>query len=510
MAKYITTPIYYLNGEPHLGHAYTTILGDILKRALLIQGEEVFYTTGTDEHGQKNQEACEKSGLSFEEFSKKYSDNFKHLFEKLNIQTDLFVRTSFDYHKEVVKTCLDIVYKKGLIVKKNYVGLYCKGCEQFKKESDLDERGFCPDHQVAPEKITEENYFLKLEPYRQWLIDQIKLTPDWIQPAVYANEVLNLLKEPLDDLNISRPKSRTDLGIELPFDTNYVTYIWFDALINYISSLNWPKDQKMFDKFWPNSIHLMAKDIIKPHCIYWPIMLKSLDIPAPSSIMIHGYLVGEGNIKMSKSIGNVVDPVKVIGEIGVDAFRFYMAHTSAGAKDAPISERLIRVGYEMLANNLGNLHMRTYKMLEKYTNKTVPDATLRPEDKEFLENISKSLKEAVFSLKTITDIPKLTEKALKVCSELNAYVDKKEPWKLAKDETKKEELLSCLYTLAEGIRIVAIALNPVMPEISDKILVSFGVSELNFNQNSFNIGGLSVGNALGEAIMLFPRLEEIS
>ncbi len=508
MTKYITTPIYYLNGHPHLGHAYTTILGDVLKRLYMMRGEEVFYTTGTDEHGQKNQEMYEKLGMEFAEFSDMYSANFKNLFDKLDIKLDYFVRTSAQSHKDVVTKCLENVYNKGLIIKKDYVGLYCKGCEQFKKECDLDENGFCPDHLVAPERISEENYFLKLEPYRQWLIDYIKANPEWIQPSYFATEILNLLKEPLEDLNISRPKSRTSLGIELPFDKDYVTYIWFDALINYISSLGWSTGDDKFDKFWPNSIHLMGKDIIKPHCIYWPIMLQALGLTPPKSIMIHGYLIGEGNVKMSKSLGNVVDPFKMVDIVGVDAFRFYMAHTAAGSKDTQVSERLVKLGYKTLANNLGNLHMRTYKMLEKYSNKAIPNVTLDEENLNILNEISTLLKDTVYNINSVTDISKLPEAVIKSCSILNAYIDKKEPWKLAKDETKREELLQCLYCLADGIRLIGAAITPIMPTISDKIFTSFAVDKAANVEDEFLPVRLAGDKQLGEVVMLFPMLLE--
>lgn len=508
MTKYITTPIYYLNGDPHIGHAYTTILGDIIKRAAVMKGEEAFYTTGTDEHGQKNQAACEKSPLPAEQYLKEKSDNFRHLFEELGIEFDFFVRTSYPEHKEVVKKCLDIIHKKDLIIKKSYTGLYCEGCEQFKKEADLDEQGCCPDHKVRPVEIAEENYFLRLEPFREWLVNHIKDNPDWIQPKFFAVEVLNMLKDPIEDLCISRPKKRVTLGVEFPFDSDYVTYIWFDALANYISSLDWPENMDKFNKYWPHSVHLMAKDIIKPHCIYWPIMLKALGLEPPHNIMVHGYWVGEGGVKMSKSIGNVVDPNVVIAEVGVDCLRFYLSHTMSSSNDAQISSALIKELYRQVGNNIGNLHMRSCKMLEKYNNSIIPDVELTTEDKAFIEMIAKELQSALRNLDNIESISKLTEKVINIGSQVNAYVDKTSPWTLAKDESKKEELFSCLYTLLEAIRLIGVAVTPVMPGISAKIAATFNLQDRQPVLEDLKPFGLEKGKPLGEVVMLFPRLED--
>lgn len=317
---YITTPIYYVNGAPHVGHAHTSVMGDILKREYRMQNKNVFFTTGVDEHGQKNQKAIEKSGCSAQEYLDNRCAEFRSLADKLNVKYDYFVRTSNESHKKAVQYVLNEVNHKGLIISKEYEGLYCVGCEMYKTQSDLDENGCCPDHQIKPILMKENNYFFKLSEYQEWLIDYIKTHPEWIQPTHYANEILHLLEEPLPDLCISRTKERCNLGVELPFDSNYVAYVWFDALINYISSIGYPEKQLNFDKYWGNSVHLMAKDIIKTHCIYWPIMLKAIGLEPQNRNYIHGYWTGEGGIKMSKTIGNVVDPFEIIEEYGADAF----------------------------------------------------------------------------------------------------------------------------------------------------------------------------------------------
>lgn len=482
MKQYITTPIYYINGAPHIGHAYTTILGDVLKKFEQMRGTEVFYTTGTDEHGQKNQHSWQESGMELKDFLKMRSDNFRRLFDKMDIDYDYYVRTSSDEHKAVVSDVLNYIYKLGLIKKKSYEGLYCEGCEQFKKPSDLDERGFCPDHQKAPKLITEENYFFPLEEHRQWLINYINEHPDWIRPKRFAKEVLGMLNEPLDDLCISRPKNRVWLGVDLPFDNDFVTYIWFDALINYISSLGWSSDDSKNTKFkelWSNSTHLLAKDILKTHAVYWPIMLKALGIEPPKHLIVHGYWLGEGGIKMSKSLGNVVDPYEVMETMGIEPLRFYLCNAMSLTGDSQISVDLLKQGYKQLANNLGNLQMRVLKMIAKSLDGKVPsNKGLTAEDKALLENLANTFgriyKYGEMSLELVSE---LSEEILKAGAAVNAYFAANEPWVLAKDETKKERYEAVIYTTLDALRLIAVAVYPFMPQISQKILNSLGVAE---------------------------------
>ncbi len=476
MKKYITTPIYYTNGAPHIGHAYTSILADVFKKFEQMRGNDVFLTTGTDEHGQKNQHSCEKSGLQIDEFLKIQSDHFKILFKQLNIDFDFFVRTSFPEHKAFVSKILSLLYDKGLIIKKSYEGLYCEGCEQFKKKADLDENGLCPDHKVAPSLVTEENYFFCLEPHRQWLKDYISTHPDWIYPQKYAKEVLKMLDEPLEDLCISRPKERVWLGIDLPFDKNFVTYIWFDALINYISSLKWG-DNPNFDEFWKHSYHLIAKDILKPHCIYWPIMLRAIGIAPVEHYIIHGYWIGEGGVKMSKSLGNVVDPTEVIQLMGQEPLRFYLINNMTSSGDSPISIALLKQGYKQLANNLGNLQMRSLKMVEKNLQSTIPNVTSLPnEDMGLIQKISKdftNIYQKDISLDVTID---LTNAIVDSGNAVNAYFASHEPWVLAKATNKKERFEQVIYTTLESLRLIAIALYPLMPKTSNSLLSSMGIS----------------------------------
>lgn len=507
MKKYITTPIYYINGAPHVGHAFTTILGDVIKKFELMRNNEVFYTTGTDEHGQKNQTSCQESGMALDDFLKMRSDNFRRLFDTMDIDYDYFVRTSSPEHKAVVKDALNYIYNQGLIKKKSYEGLYCEGCEQFKKPSDLDDRGFCPDHQKAPKLITEENYFFPLEEHRQWLIDYINTHPDWIRPARFAKEVLGMLKEPLDDLCISRPKSRVWLGIELPFDKDFVTYIWFDALINYISSLGWSPDalkNARFNELWPHSIHLLAKDILKTHAVYWPIMLKALGIEPPEHLIVHGYWLGAGGIKMSKSLGNVIDPYEVMDMMGIEPLRFYLCNAISLSGDSQISTELLKQGYRELANNIGNLQMRVLKMIQKNLNGIVPSPeALQPKDRELVENIAKTFDRLYkYGEPSLELVSELSAEILKAGAAVNAYFAANEPWVLAKDEAKKARYDAVIYTTLDALRLIAVAIYPFMPETSQKILSSLGITAQ--PAADFTPCALPAGNKTTVGDPLFP------
>jgi len=317
---YVTTPIYYVNAEPHLGHAYTTIVADVLNRFSVLSGEDSYFLTGTDEHGDKIVEAAQKAGQTPQAYTDKVSRLFRDLWPELNISNDHFVRTTDPGHKKTVELILNMVNEKGDIYFSDYEGLYCFGCERFYMERELVD-GKCPDHQTEPQTIKESNYFFRMGKYQDWLRDHIQAHPQFIRPERYKNEVLSFLKDPLEDLCISRPKSRLSWGITLPFDKEYVTYVWFDALINYISAVNYP-DGPLFNKFWPVVQHIIAKDILKPHGIYWPCMLKSAGIEPYQHLNVHGYWnINEG--KMSKSLGNVVKPLDLAGIYGLDAFRYF-------------------------------------------------------------------------------------------------------------------------------------------------------------------------------------------
>ncbi len=506
---YITTPIYYVNADPHIGHAHTSIMGDILKRILKMRGTQVFYTTGVDEHGQKNQASASMSGLPQAEYLNQQANVFKSLFEKLNISFDFFVRTTHEGHKNYVKKVLNELFSKKLIYKKFYEGLYCVGCEQFKKPSDLDKNGLCTDHKTTPELQKEMNYFLKISDYQSWLKNYIRKNEDLIQPTVFQKEVLAMLDEPLEDLCISRPKSRVSLGIDFPFDENFVTYVWFEALLNYVSNLKLNFEEiSDVNEYWSNCIHILAKDIVKTHCIYWPIILKVLDISPPKSFQIHGFWVGEGGIKMSKSLGNVIDPKKLQQVIGTDAMRYYLC-SKMTYTDSKISNSLINSSYETeLANNIGNLLYRACSFTFKNFDEKIPQpGKFGQREKEIQLFLSDqvTLDFRRIGLETAHEIIK---RIILIGSRLNKYFNDVTPWKLVKKEENLEELKTILYTVLDGIKVLFELAYPIMPSIANEVLNIIGANKIpdEIIEYDIKVGKLKPGSKMLKPKILFPRL----
>jgi len=430
---YITTPIYYVNDQPHIGHAYTTILADVLSRYHRAAGQEVFFLTGLDEHGQKVQQAAEERGISPKEHCDEMAPRFLKLWEKLHIRNDDFIRTTEARHKKVVQAVLEKVYAAGDIYFDEYSGHYCVGCERFYTEKELEE-GKCPQHQTELKLITEKNYFFKMSRYQQQLIDYIHEHPAFLQPTHRRNEILGFLRQPLGDLCISRPKSRLSWGIELPFDKEYVTYVWFDALLNYITAPGYGSDEKSFKKWWPVDIHLIGKDILMTHAIYWPTMLMSAGIELPRTIFAHGWWLS-GESKMSKSLGNVVDPLALIDQYGVDPVRYYLMREMVLGQDASFTmESFIKRYNSDLANDFGNLLSRVSRLIERNFDGVLPDpGTITEAERKISENALNmfgKVQELIDALR----VNEAIEETMQFIRSVNRYMEQQAPWKLVKSD----------------------------------------------------------------------------
>ncbi len=491
---YITTPIYYVNDKPHIGHAYTTILADVLARYYRDSSEDVFFLTGLDEHGQKVQQAADARGVEPPEHCDEMAPRFQELWKKLHISNDDFIRTTEDRHVKVVQDILQTVFDSGDVYEDEYEGLYSVSEERFITEREAESGEF-----RDIKKLKEKNYFFRMSNYQKELISHIHANPQFIQPEHRKNEVLGFLKQPLGDLCISRPKSRLSWGIDLPFDSDYITYVWFDALINYVTATGYGVDGESYEKWWPCEYHLIGKDILTTHAVYWPTMLMSAGMPLPKSIFAHGWWLS-GESKMSKSLGNVVNPLDLIEEYGVDPVRYYLMREMVLGQDANFTlESFVKRYNSDLANDLGNLVGRVTTLIGRHFGGTIPESSEPSERETELRNASEALSKVIPDHISSMRLSEAVEETMQLVRAINRYMERTEPWKLVKSDLERAGTV--LYTAAESLRQALVMLRPIMPARTEKVLRMIGV-ETDTAQEP-----LKEGLPLGDFEIPFPKIE---
>ena len=502
---YFTTPIYYVNAEPHIGHAYTTVVADFLARFHRLDGDDTFYLTGTDEHGENIYLAAGRAGADPAAFADRVSQRFREAWKVLLVGNDDFIRTTEERHTRVVSEVLQSVHDRGDIYYGEYEGLYCVGCERFLTERELVD-GRCPDHNREPEPRREGNYFFRMEQHREWLAGHIRSHDDFIRPEGYRNEVLSILSEPIGDLSISRPRARVPWGIGLPWDDDHVTYVWFDALLNYLSALDYP-DGERYRTYWPSARHFIGKDILKTHAIYWPAMLRSMGAPLYQGLVVGGYLMGPDGRKMSKSLGNVVDPFGLAERYSADAVRYYLIKDVPYGQDSTVGEAALVERYNAdLANDLGNLASRVRALLLRHLGGTLPEPRQTGADRELIDTgtgLVDRVRALVGELKFYTAL----EEVMRFVRLMNRYFNDERPWELARSEEGKPRLGTVLYNCAEGLRIASVLLQPALPAKAHQLRDSLGLPEGDL-ESTRRWGGAEVGAPVpAEAPHLFPRAE---
>jgi methionyl-tRNA synthetase len=503
---YFTTPIYYVNAEPHLGHTYTTVVTDTLKRYYNSIGYETFFLTGTDEHGDKIAQAAAASGTDPKSYVDRVSNLFRRTWDSCGIDYDHFIRTTDDYHKKFVQETLQKIYDAGDIYFGEYGGFYCYGCERFYTEKELVD-GKCPDHQTAPDYISEKNYFFRMSKYQQRLIETIQSKRYLIRPERYRTEVLAFLREPLEDLCISRPTSRLQWGIPLPFDANYVTYVWFDALLNYVSALEY-RGGNSVELFWPKAQHLIAKDILKPHAIYWPTILMAAGLPFYDHLNVHGYWVMDSG-KMSKSLGNVIRPLEMKERFGMDAFRYFLLREMAFGQDAKFSEEALitRINAD-LANNLGNFVSRVLAMQQKYFSGIVQPlgSNWSSEDQELCDKFAQAETDVKTYMAEL-QFHHALESIWSALDHANRYIVQTAPFTLIKDPEKQSRVGEVVHHLLEVIRTLSRLLTPFLPDTAKELRALLVLSEASDALYAPWGRSFQPSHKVSGPKVLFPRIE---
>ena len=500
MSYYVTTPIYYVNGEPHLGHVYTTVAVDVLARHMRQRGEDVFFLTGTDEHGEPVAQAAEREGVTPRELADRNAERFREVARRVNATNDFFIRTSDEEHKAVVAEVVTRLKDNGHVYEGTYEGWYCPRCADFKTDSELIEGNKCPIHLIVLEREKEDNWFFRLSAFQEPLEKLYADRPGWVTPENRFNEAHSFIKGGLNDLSLSR--ARISWGVPIPWDPDQVVYVWIDALLNYYSALSYARPgEDLTERFWPASVHVIAKDILKFHAVFWPALLMAAEIEVPEHIFIHGYLLMDDH-KMSKSLGNVLDPFAVMDVYGTDALRYYLMREVSFGQDGSISTEGFETRYNTeLANEYGNLASRTLAMVGRYRDGVVPAAEPEPAIAAAFDGLETTVRERLDRVEVTGALDDIWQRV----RALNRFVQDEEPWKVSKDESRAADLDRILYTAAEGLRVVSVLVHPWIPDAAEKLLAALGQEDLELE--CAQLGARPGGATIGELPQLFPKID---